>query len=110
MDELKSSGRFVVPPSTLAAARELFAAGRASDLDTSHTIRAHFERSDDPYLVDPHTAVGLHVAKKQSTVKSVPPFHTLYAHPHPYVNIDTTRLLLILLQTLVARLKSSRSS
>ncbi|HEX4297949.1 MAG TPA: threonine synthase, partial [Devosia sp.] len=54
------SGRFTVPPKALAAIRESFAAGRASEAETSATIAQTFRQSG--YLLDPHTAVGVAVA------------------------------------------------
>ncbi|KAG0149967.1 hypothetical protein CROQUDRAFT_26266, partial [Cronartium quercuum f. sp. fusiforme G11] len=83
MQELKAEGKFVVPPQTLTAARRVFAAGRASDNDTCETIRAHFERPGDSYIVDPHTAVGLCVAKRQAQTNPFELFQLVLATAHP---------------------------
>jgi len=61
----------------LAAIREAFDAGSADESETRETIRAVFEASG--YLLDPHSAVGLAVARKQ---KLKTPFVALgTAHP-----------------------------
>jgi threonine synthase len=61
MDSLAQSGRFTIPPGAIAAIRERFAAGRASEAETSETI-ARVQR-EAGYLLDPHTAVGVAVAE-----------------------------------------------
>jgi threonine synthase len=69
MSQLKTTGRFRVPESTLQAARAVFAAGRVNDEQTKQTIRRYFNADKDVledgqrYVVDPHTAVGLFVAE-----------------------------------------------
>ncbi len=60
MSGLQQSGAFTIPPKALAAIRQDFAAGRASEAQTSETI-ARVQR-DAGYLLDPHTAVGVAVA------------------------------------------------
>lgn len=60
MNSLGQSGSFTVPEKGLAAIRELFIANRASEADTSATIRK--VQKDAGYLLDPHSAVGVHVA------------------------------------------------
>jgi threonine synthase len=78
MDGLAQSGGFSVPAAALQAISELFAAGRASEEDTSAAIRATWEAAG--YLADPHTAVGISVAK--SHVGGSAPVVTLAtAHP-----------------------------
>jgi len=62
MNGLQQSGHFTVPPKALAAIREIFTAGRASEGETASTIAA-VDR-DAGYLLDPHTAVGVAVAGK----------------------------------------------
>jgi len=61
MNGLRQSGRFTVPPAALAAIRESFAAGRAGEAETSATIAAVL--ADSGYLLDPHSAVGVAVAR-----------------------------------------------
>lgn len=62
MNGLQQSGHFTIPPRALAAIRENFAAGRASEAETAATI-AEMHRNSG-YLLDPHTAVGVAVARK----------------------------------------------
>jgi threonine synthase len=61
MNGLQQSGAFTIPPVALAAIRESFAAGRASEAETSATIARTYK--DAGYLLDPHTAVGVSVAE-----------------------------------------------
>src|SRR5579864_2277986 len=65
MDQLKQSGRFVLPDATLAAIREAFDAGRADETETAAEIRAAWREAGE--LVDPHTAVALSVAERDSS-------------------------------------------
>ncbi|MGH6776430.1 MAG: threonine synthase [Bradyrhizobium sp.] len=65
MDQLKQSGRFVLPDAMLAAIREEFDAGRADETETSAAIRAAWREAGD--LVDPHTAVALAVADRDTS-------------------------------------------
>ncbi len=60
MSEL-SSGGFAIAPEPLAAIRAVFDAGRADEAETLATIRAVHQESG--YLLDPHTAVGVAVAR-----------------------------------------------
>ena len=62
MNGLTQSGSFTIPPKGIAAIRETFAAGRASEAETSATI-ANVE-AEAGYLLDPHTAVGVSVARE----------------------------------------------
>ncbi|MEO6395110.1 MAG: threonine synthase [Devosia sp.] len=60
MQSLSQSGAFTIPPKALAAIRESFAAGRASEAETSNAIATTHAASG--YLLDPHTAVAVAVA------------------------------------------------
>ncbi|KAJ2125351.1 threonine synthase [Coemansia sp. RSA 720] len=62
MDRLKTAGSFSVSPAALAAARQVFWSGRCGDTETYSTIAAHYSH-EPSYLLDPHTAVGVHVAE-----------------------------------------------
>jgi len=70
MESLKQSGRFVLPDSVLAAIREEFDAGRADETETSAAIRAIWREAGD--LVDPHTAVALALADRDTPVSKIP--------------------------------------
>jgi threonine synthase len=78
MDSLQQSGTFTVPPKALAAIRETFAAGRASEAETSDTIAGVLAQSG--YLLDPHTAVGIHVARTHE-LGAAPVVTLATAHP-----------------------------
>ncbi len=79
MESLKQSGRFVLPDRLLAAVREEFDAGRADETETSAAIRAAWREAGE--LVDPHTAVALAVADRDSTDTKVPNIVLSTAHP-----------------------------
>ncbi|GIL02044.1 MAG: threonine synthase [Alphaproteobacteria bacterium] len=61
MAGLAQSGAFTLPDTALAAIRRDFAAGSADEADTAATIARVLDESG--YLADPHTAVGLDVAR-----------------------------------------------
>jgi len=79
MEQLKQSGRFVLPDATLAAIREAFDAGRADETETAAEIRAAWREAGE--LVDPHTAVALSVAERDSSDSAVPNIVLSTAHP-----------------------------
>ncbi len=79
MESLRQSGRFVLPDATLAAIREEFDAGRADETETSAAIRAAWREAGE--LVDPHTAVALAVADRDTTDTTVPNIVLSTAHP-----------------------------
>ncbi|PIL30500.1 hypothetical protein GSI_07200 [Ganoderma sinense ZZ0214-1] len=61
MGKVKSDGRVQVPTEVLERARDDFFAERVSDEQTLETIEYYFESAK--YIADPHTAVGLYVAR-----------------------------------------------
>lgn len=78
MESLKQSGGFEIKPGALKAIRKEFRAGRASEKQVASTIRDTL--AETGYLLDPHTAVGVFVAKKFEKPSS--PMVTLAtAHP-----------------------------
>lgn len=78
MESLDQSGNFSVPEKALATIRADFAAAKASEFETKATIADCLKRSG--YLVDPHSAVGISVARQFSDGKN--PMITLStAHP-----------------------------
>jgi threonine synthase len=77
---LKQSGRFEISPDALTRIRAEFSAGAADEAATSATMRACHEF--DGYLLDPHTAVGVHVARKHLEQNPATPVVVLgTAHP-----------------------------
>jgi threonine synthase len=79
MEQLKQSGRFTLPDAMLAAIRSAFDAGRADETETAAAIRAAWREAGE--LVDPHTAVALSVAERDSSDESVPNIVLSTAHP-----------------------------
>jgi threonine synthase len=79
MASLMQSRRFSVSTPALAKIRELFSAGRADEDETAATIRATLRETS--HLVDPHTAVGLAVAEKESRDPTMPMIVLGTAHP-----------------------------
>ena len=78
MAGLKQSGSFEIKPHALKAIRRDFRAGRATERQVADTIRETLRNTG--YLLDPHTAVGVYVAKKHEKANS--PMVTLStAHP-----------------------------
>ena len=78
MAGLKQSGAFEIKADVLKAIRKEFRAGRATEKQVAATIRETL--SETGYLLDPHTATGVFVAKKNA--KSTSPMVTLAtAHP-----------------------------
>ncbi len=64
MDRLSQSGAFDIPTPALKRIRALFGAGRTDEDEVREEIRRTFRETGE--LVDPHTAVGLHVARRQA--------------------------------------------
>ncbi len=60
MDQLKQSGSFSIEAGPLARIREKFEAGRCNEVETAATIADVLKSCG--YLLDPHTAIGVHVA------------------------------------------------
>ena len=78
MDGLAQSGSFTVPAAALAAIRRDFVAARASEAETADAIRRTL--AETGYLLDPHTAVGVHVAAPLIG-RDVPVVTLATAHP-----------------------------
>ena len=68
-----------VPDSVFAKVRDLFDSGRVSDDETVATIKDVFETSE--YLLDPHSAIGVHAARACWRDRSVPMVTLATAHP-----------------------------
>ncbi|GAA5856044.1 hypothetical protein JCM8547_002953 [Rhodosporidiobolus lusitaniae] len=73
MDKLKTEHRVKVPRASVEAARRDMIADRASDEQTTETIKKYYTKKDayGSYVADPHTAVGLSVANR--VAKTNPP-------------------------------------
>lgn len=79
MNSLAQSKRFTLPARALAEMRALFTADRADEQEVAATMRAWMREAQ--YCLDPHTAVGLAVAEKETRDSSVPMVVLSTAHP-----------------------------
>src|SRR4029078_9137967 len=70
MGSLAQSRRFVVSAQALKELRTLFSANRADEQECAAEIRAWIKEAN--YCVDPHTAIALAVAEKETRDASVP--------------------------------------
>jgi threonine synthase len=70
MGQLVQSGRFAMSSGALANIRTLFSAGRADEDEVAATIRTTLRETSR--LIDPHTAVGLAIAEKESRDQAIP--------------------------------------
>ena len=78
MAGLRQSGAFIIEPAGLAAIRAEFDAGRSTVAETAAVIRSTL--SESGYLLDPHTATGVHVAASHRDM-AVPMVVLGTAHP-----------------------------
>jgi threonine synthase len=80
MRDLAAKGSFTLNAATLDAMRALFSASRADEDETRDTIREIYKAGG--YVLDPHTAVGVAVARKLGAPPSNTPLVVLgTAHP-----------------------------
>lgn len=80
MKNLSAKGSFTLNEKTLANMREIFSASRADEKETTDTIHDVYKGSG--YVLDPHTAVGVAVARKLDVKKTDSPLVVLgTAHP-----------------------------
>jgi threonine synthase len=86
MASLAQSGGFALPAPALATIRAGFAAGTADEAATAAAMRASFAGSG--YLADPHTAVGLSVARRHCH-KDRPMIALSTAHPAKFPDAVT---------------------
>jgi threonine synthase len=70
MGSLAQSRRFVLSARALASIRAMFSAGRADEEETAATIRTMLRETG--HFIDPHTAVGVAVAEKETRDPSLP--------------------------------------
>lgn len=78
MAGLKQSGAFTIEKTQLERIRGEFSAGRSDMTETAETIRSTLASTG--YLLDPHTATAVHVAKSYTTA-STPMIVLATAHP-----------------------------
>jgi threonine synthase len=79
MDSLATDKRFVLSSEALRAIRRLFSAARADEKETSATIKSVYAKNG--YLLDPHTAVGVAVARRFIGESRSPMVVLATAHP-----------------------------
>jgi threonine synthase len=70
MASLAQSRRFELSEPALSGIRAVFSAGRADENETAATIRTMLRETG--HFIDPHTAVGVAVAEKETRDRSVP--------------------------------------
>ncbi len=78
MNQLVQSGSFSIEEGPLSEMRTSFGAGRCDEAETAATIGQVWKEAG--YLLDPHTAIGVHVAKEHDD-GSVPMVVLGTAHP-----------------------------
>lgn len=79
MQSFRQSGRLKVAAATVKELRNVFAADRRSDAQTSQTIASVFAHSG--IALDPHTAIGLDVGRAKRRDPAVPLIALATAHP-----------------------------
>ncbi len=79
MASLAQSGQFTLSARALMEVRAVFSADRADEDETAATIRTTLRETG--HVIDPHTAVGVAVAEKESRDPSVPMVVLGTAHP-----------------------------
>jgi threonine synthase len=79
MNDLAKNRRFSLPADVLANIRKLFLAARTDEAETVATIKSVY--AAEKYVLDPHTAVGVHVARKLKGEGSGPLVALSTAHP-----------------------------
>jgi len=79
MASLAQSHRFALSAQALSALRAVFSADRADENESAATIRTMLRETG--HLIDPHTAVGVAVAEKETRDPSTPMVVLGTAHP-----------------------------
>jgi threonine synthase len=79
MASLAQSRRFSVSPRALSEIRTYFSADRAEEEESAATIRTVLRETS--YLLDPHTAIAVAVAEKESRDPAIPMVVLATAHP-----------------------------
>ena len=79
MQDFRASGRFTLEPARHARALSLFDAGRLDDAGTLEEMRR--VRRETGLTIDPHTAVGVAVAREKAARLGMPTVVLATAHP-----------------------------
>ncbi|KAH9027513.1 tryptophan synthase beta subunit-like PLP-dependent enzyme [Lactarius deliciosus] len=82
MKGMKRDGRVEVPVDVLELARQNFLAERVSDDQTLETIKQYFI-GNPSYIADPHTAVGLSIARILATKNTPSVVQVILSTAHP---------------------------
>jgi len=85
MGSLAQSRRFAVSAPALKTMRALFTADRADEEESAATMRAWMREAH--YCADPHTAVALAVAEKETRNPAVPMVVLSTAHPAKFPDV-----------------------
>ncbi|RYN61257.1 Threonine synthase [Alternaria tenuissima] len=90
LNDLKTNGGFAVDKQILEAAQSDFASYRVSDEETIQTIKDIFNaEASKSYVLDPHSAIGIHAALRSAQVSKPPSTHHIAlatAHPAKFAN------------------------
>ncbi|KGK37105.1 hypothetical protein JL09_g3764 [Pichia kudriavzevii] len=92
MSSLNSpKGEFTVSPETLAVTREILASASVTNEETVATIRETYQNTSNKYILDPHSAVGIHTCLKTMETSEDKP-NTYYislstAHPAKFSEV-----------------------
>jgi len=78
MNSLAQSGAFLIDDKSLAQISKSFVVGSSSEKETAAAIKSTYEQSG--YLLDPHSAVGVHVARQKMDA-NFPMITLATAHP-----------------------------
>lgn len=92
MQDLKTNGKFTVQPEVLAEARSVFSAAHATDAETIAAIKTTYKDLKPGYVVDPHTAVGVHAALGLKLDSEIPLVVLSTAHPAKFSDAVTKAL------------------
>lgn len=88
MGQLQQSGRFEIAPAALSALRAEFDALRTGEIGTAKEMARTYQEA--AYVLDPHTAVGVHAARKIAKDHPKTPMVVLgTAHPAKFVDAVT---------------------
>ncbi|MCB1555881.1 MAG: threonine synthase, partial [Alphaproteobacteria bacterium] len=79
MTQFRETGSFALDRALTTRAQADFTAARCSEDDTLTTMRECYAATG--YLIDPHTAVGLHAAQQQHKDPAIPVVIPATAHP-----------------------------